>query len=75
MDGLPVDAFPVRGPFVVGEGVEERFPERRVRGHVLAVVVFHVVGVVGGVGTPFGAVVVMMMMMMAAGVVGGLGEG
>ena len=27
MDGLAVDTFPIGGAFVVGEGVEERFPE------------------------------------------------
>ena len=29
--GLAVDAFPERGPFVVGEGVEEGLPERALR--------------------------------------------
>lgn len=31
MDRLPIDAFPVSGAFVVGEGIEEAFAEGDVR--------------------------------------------
>ena len=77
MDGLPVDALPERGTFVVGEGVEEGFAECGVWVRVLLVLleVIVVVGVGWGVGTPFGAVVVVVVVVMAMGVSGVLRRG